>query len=336
MNDSLRHFLLASAWLIASVGANAGTTVSGGGTVYIPLGSANAVIAVDAATDRITARYAGVANPHGLVITADGEYLVAGSILETPQHEGAPSDAPNGKLYLIHPAHGHVMATIAVPGWSHHQAITPDGRFVISTHPTRDSISVVDLRTRRLVRTIRTGPAPNFTVITRDGTRAYVSNSGNGTISEIDLRSWTVTRSLDGGASPEHLVFARDERTLYVAAAASGQVHAVSVETGKIVGTFDLGKALHGLDLGDDGKTLFASLVQEDALIALDTETGKRRVLALAPAPYHLGVIRGAGKLYVSSSAQPKIWVVDQDTLSVTGTIALPGGEGHQLAIGRK
>lgn len=330
MNRFLRHTLLASLSMAAALGAIAGTTV------YIPLGSADSVIAVDAATSRITARYTGVANPHGLVITADGEYLVAGSILETAQPAGAPPDAPSGKLYLIHPAHGHVMATIAVPGWSHHQAITPDGRFVISTHPTRDAISVVDMRTRRLVRTIRTGTTPNFALITRDGTRAYVSNSGNGTISEIDLGSWAVTRTLDVGESPEHLVFARDERTLYVAAAAAGAVRAVSVDTGKIVGTFDLGGALHGLDLGDDGKTLFASLVGGDALIALDTESGNRRVLALAPAPYHLGVIPGSGKLYVSSSGEPKIWVVDQGTLSVTGTIALPGGEGHQLAVRRK
>ena len=38
-------------------------------TVYIPLGSANKVIKVDAATDTITATYTGVDNPHGLVAT---------------------------------------------------------------------------------------------------------------------------------------------------------------------------------------------------------------------------------------------------------------------------
>ena len=37
-------------------------------TVYIPLGSGNQVIAVDAATDKITANYTGVDNPHGLEI----------------------------------------------------------------------------------------------------------------------------------------------------------------------------------------------------------------------------------------------------------------------------
>ena len=41
-------------------------------TVYIPLGSANKVIAVDAASSKITQTYTGVDNSHGLVATPDG------------------------------------------------------------------------------------------------------------------------------------------------------------------------------------------------------------------------------------------------------------------------
>lgn len=33
------------------------------------------------------------------------------------------------------------------------------------------------------------------------------------------------------------------------------------------------------------------------------------------------------------SSKAPKIWVVDRNTLTVTGTIPLPAGEGHQIAV---
>ena len=85
-------------------------------TVYIPLGSGNRVIAVDAATDTITASFTGVDNPHGLVATPDGEYLVAGSLTETPLTSGQAPETQNSKLALIHPAHGHVMLTIPVAG----------------------------------------------------------------------------------------------------------------------------------------------------------------------------------------------------------------------------
>jgi DNA-binding beta-propeller fold protein YncE len=302
-------------------------------TVYIPLGSGNQVIAVDAATNRITASYSNVENPHGLVATPDGEYLIAGSLSETPLPAGAPHDTPNSKLFLIHPAHGHVMSTVPVAGWTHHQAITPDGRYILSTHPTRGSISVLDRVANKISHTIPTGPSPNYTLITRDGRRAYVSNSGNNTISEVDLTSWRVTRALESGPAPEHMAFSADEKQIYVANPQAGTVSEVSVDSGKVARTSSVGKDLHGLDISDDRRTLFASSKKEDKLVAIDTQSGKQRTLALSPAPYHLNNIRGTGKVYVSSRKEPKIWVVDQKTLKLVGTIALPAGEGHQMAV---
>ncbi|MER2518678.1 MAG: YncE family protein [Candidatus Accumulibacter phosphatis] len=321
---------LAAAAIVIAFSAQ---TAWAGMTVYIPLGSANKVIAVDAASNRITATFDGVDNPHGLVATPDGEYLVAGSLSETPLPAGAAMDTANSNLAVIHPAHGHVMSTIPVAGWTHHQAITPDGRYVLSTHPTRGGISVTDLIENKVVHTVATGPAPNYAVVTPDGKRVYVSNSGNGTISEIATADWKVTRTLDAGASPEHMLLAPDGKRLYVANARSGTVSAVSLESGKVERDYVMGKRLHGLDISDDGRQLFVSLISEDKLVALDPQTDVRRVLALTPAPYHLGAVRGTGKLYVSSRKEPKIWVVDQSSLEVLDTIRLPGGEGHQLAI---
>lgn len=304
-----------------------------GPTVYVPLGAANRVIAIDADTHKITAQYTGVENPHGLVATPDGEYLVAGSLAETPAPAGASPDTPTSKLYLIHPAHGHVMQTIPVAGWTHHEAITPDGRFVISTHATRGYVSVLDMTSNRIERYIVTGPAPNYTLVTRDEKRAIVSNSGNGTLTEIDLNTWKPVRTLQAGPSPEHMVFSPDEQTIYVTNPRAGTVSAVSVVSGKVVQTYNIGPDVHGLDIGDDGKTLFISSKKAETLTALDTETGKMRNVSLAPAPYHLNAIRGTGEVYVSSRKQPVIWAVDQKTLQVTATIDLPAGEGHQMAI---
>ena len=308
------------------------TKLFAGTMVYIPLGSANRVIAVDAATDKITATYTGVENPHGLVATPDGKYLIAGSLNETPLPKPDPK-AKTSKLFIIHPAHGHVMLTIPVTGWTHHQAITPDGRYVLSTHTTRSYVSVVDLQSNQVVRTVRTGPAPNYIVITRDGRDAYVTNSGNGTITHIDLTNWKAGRSLPAGPGPEHMVISADEKTLYVGNPRAGTISAVDIAKGKIKQTFNIGLDLHGLDIGDNGNTLFASSKKDNLLVALDPRTGKKRELKLSPAPYHLNTIRGTGKVYVSSRKLPKIWVIDQKTLKVTGIIKLPAGEGHQMAI---
>lgn len=297
-------------------------------TVYIPLGSGDAVVAVDAAKDEIVETYAGVRNSHGIVADPDGEYLIAGS-LEEEKGSGAKGSA--SKLYIVHPEHGHVMLTVPVRGWTHHEAITPDGRYVISTHPTQGGISVLDMRSNEIVKTIKTGPSPNYTLVARDGGTAYVGNSGNGTISEVALPSGEVRRQLEAGPAPEHMVFSQDEQTIYVTNPREGTV--VSVADGNVARTYHVGNGTHGLDISDDRRTLFASSQKENKLVAIHLPSGKTSSISLAPAPYHLNTIHGTGKVYVTSKKEPKIWVVDQNSLSVLGEIPLPKGEGHQMAV---
>ena len=249
-------------------------------TVYIPLGSGNQVIAVDAATDEIIASYSGVDNPHGLVATPDGEYLIAGSLMESPPKADQPKESPTSQLFFVHPAHGHVMSTIPVLGWTHHQAITPDGRYVISTHGGRGFVTVVDLESNTVAKTIETGLVPNYTLITKDGKRAFVSNSGDNNIVEIDLATWQVTRKLESGASPEHMEFSDDESTIFVTNPRAGIVSAISVSDGKVASEYKIGADVHGLDIGDDGKTLFVSSRKDDKLVAVDTQNGETRTTA--------------------------------------------------------
>jgi len=311
----------------------ASNTIIASPTVYIPLGSGNQVIKVDAATDSIEASYSDVINAHGLVATPDGEYLIAGSLKETPLQKGQPKDTPNSKLYFIHPAHGHVMSTIDVAGWTHHQAITPDGKYVLSTHGMRGYISVADVEENKIVATVKTGKVPNYTLISGDGAKAYVSNTGDNSITEVNLKTFKIIRKLESGPAPEHMVFSSDEKMIFVTNPRVGKVAVVSVKTGQLIKSYSIGKAVHGLDIGDDGKTLFVSSKKENKLVAVDTVTGKKRELSLSPAPYHLNTIKGTGKVYLSSRKKPIIWVVDQKQMKVVNIIKLPAGEGHQMAI---
>ena len=301
--------------------------------VYIPLGEGNMVIAVDSKTDKIIAQYPGTKEAHGLVATPDGEYLVAGSLFETPLKPNEPKDKANSKLYLVHPAHGHVMSVIPVAGSTHHQAITPDGRYVLSTHISRGELSVYDMKQNKIVKRVKTGLAPNYAVISKDGTKVYVTNTGSNNIAEIDLKTWKVLRTLESGPGPEHMVLSKDGKTLYVTNPFAGKVSFVSIASGKVTKDYKIGSNLHGIDLADDGVTLFLSSKGDNKFVALDTGTGKMRQKKLEPAPYHLNTISGSGKVYVSSRKKSIIWVLDQKTLKTVNTIKLPAGAAHQMAI---
>ena len=339
--------------LVVSVAASGAQA----GSAYIPEGSAGDVLVIDTATDAIVGRIAGLPDVHGLGGAAGVRYLVAGSFAETAagemptvatpagvtedehaSHHGADARAASSAggavsiLTIINAADGSPIRRLEVPGGVHHVAVSPDGKYAVATHPNADGISVVDLMDLTVRGLVRTGPMPNYAAFSPDGAKVYVSNSGNGTVSEIDSSRWFVQRNLLAGDKPEHLVLAPDGRMLYVANVEAGTVSALAIEQGQIANSFSVGGELHGLDISDDGETLFVSGKGENKLTAIDLKSGSMRSAPLGPDPYHLAVIRGMGKLYVSSREEPKVWVVDEASLTPRGTIAI-SGEGHQMVV---
>jgi DNA-binding beta-propeller fold protein YncE len=328
------------------------------GTVYVPLGSAGEVLVIDSSTNAVVATFGGVEHVHGLGGSPGSPYLVAGSFTETAPGAATLGPAPEGMTEDEHAAHhapaadrpatgagepisilsvlraddGALVRRIEVPGAVHHVAVSPDGRHAVAVHTYAGGISVTDLETFAVSELIPTGAAPNYVVFSTDGALAYVSNAGDGTISEIATEGWRMRRTLPGGDSPEHIVLSPDDRMLYVANVHVGTVSVLAVDRGDIVDTLAIGGVLHGLDLSEDGGTLFASDLGEDRLVAVDLTSGRMRSQALSPAPYHLAVVPGAGRLYVSSRAEPKIWVVDQESLEPIKILPIRG-EGHQMVI---
>jgi YVTN family beta-propeller protein len=328
--------------------------------VYVPLGSAGEVLVVDAASEAILDRFAGVPEIHGLAATPDGRLLIAGSFAEMTPEQAKLPPKPTGMSENDHQAHhkktdpaaatdgegigiltvirakdGKILRRIEVPGAVHHTAVTPDGRYALATHPNGGGISIVDLTTFELAATVQTGPTPNYAVASPDGRRVYVSNAGNNTVSEVDVERWIVRRNFMVGESPEHMVLSYDGRRLYVANVNEGTVSEIGVEDGSVMRNFKIGGFLHGLDLSEDGRTLFVSAREQNKLVAIGLHSGEMREAPLFPEPYHLTTVRGTGKLYVSSAEEPKIWVVDQESLSVLNEVPVQG-EAHQMAVVRR
>jgi len=322
----------------------------------VPEGSANKIRVLDAASGEVARRIPDVPEVHGLSATLDGRFLVAGSFAESPAAGGAPPPKPEGMSATDHAAHhamgaaappaqepgmvsyvsiiraddGAITRRIAVPGAVHHTAVAPDGRFALATHPNRGAISRIDLDSFA-VTPIATGPMPNYAVITADGGSVYISNAGNDTISEVDPGRGIVRRNFVVGASPEHLVLAPDGRRLYVANVDDGTVSAIALPRGEVVQTFEIGGLLHGLDLSSDGKTLFVSAREANEVVTVDLPTGTMKRYPLGPQPYHLTAGDG-GRIYVTSAAEAKLWVLDAGSLEVVREVPLQD-IGHQVVV---
>lgn len=322
--------------------------------VYVPLGGEDKIVVVDAARDEIVDTMTGIPAVHGLASTPDGHFLIAGSLEERDASGGAPpkpsgvsedehaahhgaapvgskkDDAVVSTVSVVQTADGAVARRIDVPGAVHHVAVSPNGRLAVVTHPDKGGISAINLGSYEVVASVSTGPFPNYAFFSPDGDRVYVSNAGNGTVSAVDTGRWIVRWNAVVGTSPEHVVLSSDGATLYVNNVEDGTVSVIDVADRKTVKTIPVGSTLHGIDISDDRKTLFVAALGDDRIVGIDLATGAFRRVALAPAPYHLKAIRGTGKLYVSSADEPKVWVVDQESLAVLGEIPI-GGKAHQM-----
>lgn len=326
--------------------------------VLMPTGQAGTVLIIDSAGDTVVGEIAGVENTHGLAAYRSGSMALAGSLNpiesgsvadkpagmsddEHAAHHGASGGGANqilsnaastGITYQIDTAQRRIVKQITVPGFVHHTVVAPDGRYGISTHPASGVVSVIDMTAGKLIKHIATGPVPNYAVANADGSRIWVSNSGNDTISEIDTQHWIVRRNVMVGGAPEHMVLSPDGASLYVVETADGTVAELDTAGGDLVNRFQVGKDPHGIDLSDDGARLYLSAKGDDALVAIDLASGERHTVTLAPAPYHLTVVDGTGKLYVSSRESPRVWVLDHRNLRVTGEIPIRG-VGHQMVV---
>ena len=64
--------------------------------------------------------------------------------------------------------------------------------------------------------------------------------------------------------------------------------------------------------------------------MAIDLDSENFRSVPLGPDPYHLTIIPGTDALYVSSRSEPKIWIVNQQSLAIRSEFGIQG-EGHQM-----
>ncbi len=325
------------------------------GTVFIPEGSANSILMVEPESGEILGRLPGFEAIHGLSGAPGAKYLVAGSFTEIDREELAATAKPKGISEEDHAAHhakrdkaalpedaglslvtildaktGQVVQRIEVPGAVHHTAVSLDGRLAVATHPAGDGISIMDLETLTYRGFVSTGPMPNYAVFAPEGGKVYVTNTGNGTLSEVDTENGYLTRNIRVGEGPEHLVLSDNGAVAFVADSDGGKAYRVDLSSGEVTDVYDIGGEVHGIGLSDREGVLFVAGKGTDRLVSIDLATGKQREAALSPKPYHLTTIPNSGKLMVSSRLEPKVWIVDQATLTASGEITIQG-EGHQM-----
>lgn len=217
-----------------------------GSRAFVTLAEENAVAVVDLARQKVAQTIPTGAYPHGLRLSPDGRTAYVAnvedgsvSVLDTaklteiaripvgkaPVQVGFTPDGSQvfvslrdeNKVAVIDTATGKLLGRIDVGRNPIQVFATPDGQFVyVANQGTKDepadTVSVINVATRSVVDTIRTGAGAHGVVISGDGRSVFITNIAAGTVSMIDAGNRSVVKEFAVGKGPNGVTF-RPSRT---------------------------------------------------------------------------------------------------------------------------
>src|SRR5207248_5702986 len=129
---------------------------------------------------------------------------------------------------IISLADGRTIATMPVGDGPHEIAISPDGQWAVAANyggrTPGNSLTVLDLRNRRAVRTIDLGSyaRPHGIAWLPDGKHVVVTSEQARAVVVVDVPNGRVERAIDTGQPGHLLTLAKDGRHLWTANIATG------------------------------------------------------------------------------------------------------------------
>ncbi len=165
--------------------------------------------------------------------------------------------------------------------------------FVTNFGADPGTVTQIDLRGMRVVRTFAVGLGPAHVVFTPDRRRAFVTNFRSNDLSVLDLRTGT-SRQIE---FPDGTCFEP-----------------------------------HGIDIAEDGKTLYVACAGGAWVYTVDTTTLRPgRTVITAPGAYGVAVDGPRHEVWVANQTAGNVSVIDERTLRVVATI--PVGKGPALLV---
>jgi YVTN family beta-propeller protein len=184
-----------------------------------------------------------------------------------------PASAPDQSfLYRIDIARLKIDQVIPVGAVPKYVAITPDGSTVLVTNWCSWTMSLVNVKTGKLVATIPVGGAyPRGIAVTRDSKTAFIAVMGGNRIVKVNLASRTVAPFAYTGNGPRHIVISPDGRYLYVTNNSSGTVSKVNAANGQVLRTVSTGQQPRSMAISSDGLAVYVVNYESSTVSKLRT-----------------------------------------------------------------
>lgn len=312
-----------------------------GGVVFTADEYGATISSIDLKSGKVTTVQATI-EPHNIQISSDGSLLLAVGI------------APDPTAQSTDQASGGDMAGMAAPGEvvlfdPHHMIAGPVARIAVGMHPAHvitdlagkrafvtnaedDTLSVIDLASRKVTATVSTGDYPHGQRLSPDGREIMIANVQSGTVSVIDTETLKEIASIPVGITPVQVGFTPDGSLLYVSLRDVNQVAVVDVKARKLVATVDVGRNPIQVFATPDGRFVYVANqgteANPDNIVSVIEVATNKVVATIVTGRGAHGVVvsRDGATVFVTNILDATVSAIDVATQTVIATI--PVGKG--------
>jgi len=201
-----------------------------------------------------------------------------------------------------------------------YDAVTPNGKLVLATSPSSNSVYILDADTGKQLAVVPVGKEPKGVKVTPDGRYAYVSNQGSAEVSVIDLDSFNVIDSIQVEEGPHNVRFTKDGSLAYVTLQGGAGIGVIDTRERKMIRVISVPGITgpHNLDLSEDEKTAYVRDFVHHVAV-LDLESGKvKKVLKVGNGHGGIDVLPNGRYVATAAIGDHIVSLIDPETLKVT------------------
>ncbi|MGJ8604807.1 MAG: YVTN family beta-propeller repeat protein [Marivita sp.] len=183
------------------------------------------------------------------------------------------------------------------------------------TNEKDDTISVIDIDTLEVVRTLETGERPRGITFSKDFSVVYICASDSDAVQVMDPETGKILYDLPSGEDPEQFVLHPDNRHLYIANEDDAITTVVDTETRTVVAQIDVGIEPEGMAVSPDGSIAITTSETTNMAHWIDTKTQTLFANTLVDSrPRHAEFVKDGTELWVSAEIGGTISVFDVAT----------------------
>jgi YVTN family beta-propeller protein len=180
------------------------------------------------------------------------------------------------------------------------------------TNQGSDTLSVLDVAARRVVKEIPVGKAPAGVAVSAAAGRAFVTNPGDHSLSVIDLASLAEVARIPAGQGAVGVAVAPDGTRVYVADWYGGALRVIDARSLALVASLVVGTAPAGVAVSADGARVYVAARDDDAVVEVDARRlAVLRRLGVGSHPFAIGLSPDGRQLLALNVLSDDVSVVD-------------------------